>query len=195
ENCNAQSWDNQSEPTLIDERDQVLDPMTAYQITSMMEGVVQRGTAARLRFLNRHIAAKTGTTNDSKDAWFMGFTPDLVVGIFIGYDKPAPLGYNGTGSSLAAPIFGEFMAAALKEKPDMPFKMPEGMILMPINRKTGMLAEAGDRDVILEAFKPGTGPANIYQVIGSTNSFQEGIPSGTTSPQVNKALESGTGGL
>ncbi len=195
ENCYAQSWDNQNEPTLLDERDQVLDPMTAYQITSMMEGVVQRGTAARLRYLNRHIAAKTGTTNDSKDVWFMGFTPDLVVGIFVGYDQPAPLGYNGTGSSLAAPIFGEFMAEALKGKPDVPFKMPEGMILMPINRKTGMLAERGDHDVIIEAFKPGTGPADIYQVIGSTDSFQEGVPSGTTSPQVNKALESGTGGL
>ncbi|WP_375655896.1 penicillin-binding transpeptidase domain-containing protein, partial [Bartonella sp. AA83SXKL] len=97
----------------IDERDQVLDPMTAYQITSMMEGVIQRGTAGHLRYLNRHIAAKTGTTNDSKDVWFMGFTPDLVVGIFVGYDQPAPLGYNGTGSSLAAPIFGEFMASAL----------------------------------------------------------------------------------
>lgn len=105
------------------------------------------------------------------------------------------MGYNGTGSSLAAPIFGEFMAKALKGKPDVPFKMPEGMILMPINRKTGMLAESGDHDVIIEAFKPGTGPADIYQVIGGTNSFQEGIPATTTSPQVNKALESGTGGL
>ncbi|WP_375609470.1 MULTISPECIES: penicillin-binding protein 1A [unclassified Bartonella] len=195
ENCNTNSWNNQSEPTLIDERDQVLDPMTAYQITSMMEGVVQRGTAARLRYLNRHIAAKTGTTNDSKDVWFMGFTPDIVVGIFVGYDQPAPLGYNGTGSSLAAPIFGDFMVDALKGKQDVPFKMPKGMILMPINRKTGMLAERGDQDVIIEAFKPGTGPADIYQVIGSTNSFQEGVPAVTTSPQVNKALESGTGGL
>ncbi|EJF75896.1 penicillin-binding protein 1A [Bartonella alsatica] len=195
ENCNAQSWNNQREPKLIDERDQVLDPMTAYQITSMMEGVIQRGTAVRLRYLNRHIAAKTGTTNDSKDVWFIGFTPDLVVGVFVGYDQPAPLGYNGTGSSLAAPIFGEFMEAALKRKPDVPFKMPEGMILMPINRRTGMLAERGEQDVIIEAFKPGTGPADIYQVIGSTNSFQEGVPIITTSPQVNKALESGTGGL
>ncbi|WP_338022622.1 penicillin-binding protein 1A [Bartonella australis] len=195
ENCNVQSWDNQSEPTLIDERDQVLDPMTAYQITSMMEGVVQRGTAARLRYLNRHIAAKTGTTNDSRDAWFMGFTPGLVVGVFVGYDQPATLGKNETGSSLAAPIFGEFMENALKNKPDVPFKIPDGMILMPINRKTGMLAEAGDSDVIIEAFKPGTGPADIYQVIGGTDFFQEGVPAVTTSPQVNKALESGTGGL
>ncbi len=193
-NCNVESWNNQKEPTLIDERDQILDPMTAYQITSMMEGAVQRGTAAHLHYLKRHIAAKTGTTNDSKDVWFMGFTPDLVVGIFIGYDRPAPLGY-GTGSSLAAPIFGEFMKAALKNKPNLPFKMPEGMILMPINRRTGMLAEAGDPNVIIEAFKPGTGPADIYQVIDGSNFFQEGLPSTTISPQVNKALESGTGGL
>ncbi|MCZ2204287.1 penicillin-binding protein 1A [Bartonella sp. A05] len=195
ENCNTQSWDNQSEPILIDERDQVLDPMTAYQITSMMEGVVQRGTAARLRYLNRHIAAKTGTTNDSRDVWFMGFTPDLVVGVYIGYDKPISLGSRGTGSSLAAPVFAEFMRDALKDKPNVPFKVPDGMILMPINRKTGMRAEEGDRDVIIEAFKPGTGPADIYQVIGGTNYFQEGVPIVTTSPQVNKALESGTGGL
>ncbi|WP_336279296.1 penicillin-binding protein 1A [Bartonella sp. CB175] len=195
ENCNAQSWNNQPEPTLIDERDQVLDPMTAYQITSMMEGVVQRGTAARLHYLHRHIAAKTGTTNDSKDVWFMGFTPNLVVGIFIGYDQPAPLGYNGTGSALAAPIFGEFIQNALKGKPDVPFKMPKGMVLMPINRRTGMLAEEGDSNVIIEAFKPGTGPADIYQVIDGGTSFQEGVPSITISPQVNKALESGSGGL
>ncbi|WP_208541355.1 penicillin-binding protein 1A [Bartonella capreoli] len=195
ENCNVQSWNNQSEPTLIDEREQVLDPMTAYQITSMMEGVIQRGTAARLRYLNRHIAGKTGTTNESKDAWFIGFTPDLVVGVFIGYDQPASLGRTGTGSSLGAPIFGEFMQAALKDKPNVPFKIPKGMILMKINRKTGMLATADDNDVILEAFKPGTGPADVYQVIGETNSFQEGVPTVTTSPQVNKALQNGSGGL
>ncbi|MCZ2328239.1 penicillin-binding protein 1A [Bartonella sp. F02] len=196
ESCNVKFWDNQAEPTLIDERDQVLDPMTAYQITSMMEGVVQRGTAsARLRNFNRHIAAKTGTTNDSKDIWFMGFTPDLVVGVFVGYDQPASLGPNGTGASLGAPIFTEFMQAALKNKPNIPFKIPDGMILMAINRKTGMLAEAGDRDVIIEAFKPGTGPSDMYQVIGGGSFFQEGVPAGTISPQVNKALESGTGGL
>ncbi|WP_078680268.1 penicillin-binding protein 1A [Bartonella sp. AR 15-3] len=195
ENCNVQSWDNQSEPTLIDERDQVLDSMTAYQITSMMEGAVQRGTAARLRYLNRHIAGKTGTTNNSKDIWFVGFTPNLVVGVFMGYDQPASLGYNETGSSLGVPVFGEFIQAALQGKPDVPFKVPEDMILMPINRKTGMLAQAGDNDVIIEAFKPGTGPADIYQVIGGTDFFQEGVPAVTTSPQVNKALQDGSGGL
>ncbi|MFT4346945.1 penicillin-binding protein 1A [Bartonella ancashensis] len=195
ENCNVQLWNNQDEPTLIDERDQVLDPMTAYQITSMMEGVVQRSLARHLGHLNRHLAGKTGTTNDSKDVWFLGFTPDLVVGFFLGYDQPASLGHYETGSSLVTPIFGEFIKDALKDKPDVPFKVPSDMILLPINRKTGMLAEAGDEDVIIEAFKPGTGPVDMYQVIGGTNSFQEGVSAVTTSPQVNKAIESGVGGL
>lgn len=184
EGCNVNAWSDQAEPTVIDNRDQVLDAMTAYQITSMMEGVVQRGTAARLNYLKRHIAGKTGTTNDSKDAWFIGFTPDLVVGVFIGYDKPASLGFGGTGSGLAAPIFGNFMAGALKGKPDIAFKMPEGMVQYSINRKTGMRAALGDTNVIVEAFKPGTGPADMYQVIGSSDSFQEGVKVPVTSRQV-----------
>nr|WP_245256552.1 penicillin-binding protein 1A [Bartonella tamiae] len=195
ENCNVSSWNNQPEPTLIDDRDQVLDPMTAYQITSMMEGVVQRGTAARLSALKRHIAGKTGTTNDSKDAWFMGFTPNIVVGVFIGYDQPASLGYGGTGSSLAAPIFGEFMENAMKDQPDVDFKIPDGMLQVAIDRKTGMRANSGGGNVIVEAFKPGTGPADVYQVIGGSESFQEGVRVAPTSPQVNNAIESGAGGL
>jgi len=193
--CNVKQWDNQSEPELIDERDQVLDPMTAYQITSMMEGVVQRGTASRLRYLNRSIAGKTGTTNDSKDAWFIGFTPDIVVGVFMGYDTPQSLGFGGTGSALAAPVFGEFMEHAMTGKPNVDFKVPEGMMQVAINRKTGMRAEPGDNNIIVEAFKPGTGPADVYQVIGGTESFQEGVKVPLMSPQVNKAIESGTGGL
>jgi penicillin-binding protein 1A len=96
-------WNGQDEPELIDERDQVLDPMTAYQITSMMEGVVQRGTATTLAELGRPIAGKTGTTNDEKDVWFVGFTPDLVVGVYLGYDQPRSLGNGATGGGLAAP--------------------------------------------------------------------------------------------
>jgi len=195
EGCNVKEWHNQPEPTLIDQRDQVLDPMTAYQITSMMEGVVQRGTAARLNYLKRHIAGKTGTTNDSKDAWFMGFTPNIVVGVFIGYDQPASLGFGGTGSSLAVPVFGEFMESAMKGVPDVGFKVPDGMTQVAIDRKTGMRAEPGNSNVIVEAFKPGTGPADVYQVIGGTNSFQEGVPVAPTSPQVNKAIQSGSEGL
>jgi len=195
EQCNVKEWDNQPEPTLVDERDQVLDPMTAYQITSMMEGVVQRGTAARLHYLNRSIAGKTGTTNDSKDAWFIGFTPDIVVGVFIGYDTPQSLGIGGTGSSLAAPVFGKFMERAMDGKPNIDFKVPAGMMQVAIDRKTGMRAESSNDNVIVEAFKPGTGPADVYQVIGGTESFQEGVKVPLMSPQVNRAIESGTGGL
>ncbi len=94
--CDAKKWENQPEPGLIDRREQVLDPMTTYQITSIMEGVIQRGTAAVLNEVKKPIAGKTGTTNDEKDAWFIGFTPDLVVGVYMGYDKPRHLGRDAT---------------------------------------------------------------------------------------------------
>lgn len=152
EGCNAQEWANQDEPTLIDNRDQVLDPMTAYQITSMMEGVVQRGTAQILKSLDRPMAGKTGTTNDEKDAWFVGFTPDLVVGVFMGYDTPTPLGRGNTGGGLAAPVFKSFMEQALAGTPKVDFRVPEGMTVIAINRKTGMRANQGDPNVIMEAF-------------------------------------------
>ena len=126
EGCVATEWKDQAEPELIDNAEQVLDPMTAYQITSMMEGVVQRGTAMTLLELNRPIAGKTGTTNDEKDAWFIGFTPNLVVGLYIGFDKPQTLGKGTTGGGLAAPIFKEFMAEALKDTPPVGFQVPEG---------------------------------------------------------------------
>ncbi|AQS41634.1 MAG: 1A family penicillin-binding protein [Candidatus Tokpelaia hoelldobleri] len=193
--CNAQSWDNQSEPLLMDERDQVLDSMTAYQVTSMMQGVVQRGTAARLNYLGRPIAGKTGTTNDSKDAWFIGFTPDMVVGVFIGYDTPRSLGYGGTGSALAAPIFGEFMEHAMKGRPKAGFKVPAGMSQVAINRKTGMHAEPGDTNVIIEAFRPGTGPADEYEIIGGADAFVEGVKVPIISPQVRQTIEQGGSGL
>jgi penicillin-binding protein 1A len=103
--CAAPKWDGQPEPTLIDRRDRVIDQMTAYQITSIMEGVVQRGTATVVRSVGKPIAGKTGTTNDEKDVWFIGFSPDLVVGVFMGYDKPRHIGNRATGGALAAPIF------------------------------------------------------------------------------------------
>src|SRR4030081_2152219 len=111
--CDAEKWASQSEPVLIDKRERVLDPMTAYQITSMMEGVVQRGTATVVKEVGKPIAGKTGTTNDEKDAWFMSFSPDIVVGIYMGYDKPRNLGKGATGGHLAAPIARDFLQLAL----------------------------------------------------------------------------------
>jgi penicillin-binding protein 1A len=166
--CDAKKWENQPEPGLIDRREQVLDPMTAYQITEIMEGVIQRGTATVVREVGKPIAGKTGTTNDEKDAWFVGFTPDLAVGVYMGYDKPRHLGRNATGGHLSAPIAKDFFKAALAEKPAMPFRVPPGIKLIRVDVKTGQRAGPGTTGVILEAFKPGTAPPenNAVAVMG-----------------------------
>src|SRR5260221_4217959 len=119
----AENGENQKEPTLIDKGERVRDPMTTYQITSMMEGVVQRGTATVVKEVGKPIAGKTGTTNDEKDAWFIGFSPDLVVGVYLGYDKPRHLGRGATGGVLAAPIVRDIMKVALADKPAGPFRV------------------------------------------------------------------------
>jgi penicillin-binding protein 1A len=190
--CDAPKWAGQNEPTLVDKRDRVLDPMTAYQITSMMEGVVQRGTATVIKEVGKPVAGKTGTTNDEKDAWFIGFSPDLVVGVYLGYDKPRHLGKGATGGALAAPIVRDFMKVALADKPAVPFRVPAGIKLIRIDPKTGMRASPGDQRVILEAFKPGTAPPDSYSVIGVTDA--EGRPL-MVSPEADRAVRSGTGGL
>jgi len=194
ESCVATNWLDQPEPELIDNAEQVLDPMTAYQITSMMEGVVQRGTAVTISELGRPIAGKTGTTNDEKDAWFIGYTPNLAAGLYIGYDKPQPLGKGVTGGGLAAPIFKEFMREALEGTPTVDFRMPEGMKVIAINRKTGMRAGEGEGGTIMEAFKPGTGPADSYWVIGM-DELGAGERGQAISPQANRAITQGAGGL
>lgn len=193
--CNVPKWDGQPEPEIISNNEQVLDPMTSYQITSMLQGVVQRGTGKRLRYLNKSIAGKTGTTNDSKDAWFIGFTPNIVVGVYVGYDHPKTLGKGSTGAVIALPVFGEFFQKALGDQPDIPFKVPDGMTQIAINRKTGMRAKEGDQDCIIEAFKPGTGPADTYQVIGGVGSFKEGVRVPPVSETAQDAIQSGQGGL
>jgi penicillin-binding protein 1A len=194
EGCVATDWTGQAEPELIDNAEQVLDPMTAYQITSMMEGVVSRGTAVTVSELGRPMAGKTGTTNDEKDAWFIGYTPNLVVGLYMGYDKPQGLGKGSTGGGLAAPIFKEFMGQALKDTPIVDFQVPDGMKLIAINRKTGMAAAEGAPGTIMEAFKPGTGPADSYWVIGMGEDGSNGSGE-ALSPQANKAIQDGGGGL
>jgi penicillin-binding protein 1A len=189
--CEADKWRNQPEPGLIDKREQVLDPMTAYQITSMMEGVVQRGTATTVREVGKPVAGKTGTTNDEKDAWFVAFSPDLAVGVYIGYDKPKHLGRGGTGGGLAAPIVKEFLKTALADKPAVPFRVPAGIKLIRIDPKTGMRIAAGQGGpALLESFKPGTAPPDSYSIVGYTDA--EGRPS-VVSPDAERAVRSGTG--
>lgn len=165
EGCQAEAWNGQGEPRIIDNREQVLDPMTAYQITSMMEGVVQRGTGTAAKVLNRPVAGKTGTTNDYKDAWFVGFTPELAVGVYVGYDQPRSMGSSVTGGTFATPIFTEFMQKALAGTPATPFNVPPGMTTAWINPNSGVQAYNGEGG-IEESFKPGTGPNLATSVIG-----------------------------
>jgi len=152
--CSVDKWDNQSVPHLSDEREQIVDPLSAYQMTSIMEGVVQYGTGARLRSLGRHLAGKTGTSNRNQDAWFVGFSPDLVVAVYVGFDVPRTLGRYETGAAAALPVFQSFMQEALKGKPDEPFRMPSGIKLVRINHVTGKPASPNDKAVIWEAMKP-----------------------------------------
>ena len=151
-------------PSLVDRREQVLDPMTAYQITSMMEGVVQRGTGTVVREVGKPVAGKTGTTNDEKDVWFIGFTPEIAVGVYMGYDKPRQIARGATGGHIAAPIVRDFLKMALADRPAVPFRVPPGIKLIRIDPKSGLRAGPGSRRAILEAFKPGTAPpdGNVY---------------------------------
>src|SRR6516225_4930849 len=192
--CDAQKWADQPEPSLIDRREPVLDPMTAYQITSMMEGVVLRGTAAGAGFqkeVGKPVAGKTGTTNDERDAWFIGFTPDIVVGVYMGYDKPRHLARGATGGHLSAPIVKDFMKVALAEKPAVPFRVPPGIKLIRVDLRTGQRAGPGSERVVLEAFKPGTAPPDNYSVVGYGDGDQGRQPGFFgVSPDADRAVRS-----
>ena len=188
--CAAEKWTGQDEPKLIDKREQVLDPLTAYQITSILEGVVQRGTATVLKAVGKPLAGKTGTTNEAKDVWFVGFSPDLAAGVYIGYDKPRSLGDAATGGHISAPIFRDFMQMALKDKPPTPFRVPPGIKLIRVSVGSGMRAGSGEgAGTILEAFKPGTAPPESYSVMGY------GGGGGGVTPEAERAVTVGTGGL
>ncbi|AWU93020.1 penicillin-binding protein 1A [Azospirillum ramasamyi] len=159
EGCGNVAWrDGMAVPAVPDTREQVNDPRTTYQIVSMLEGVVQRGTAASLKSLGKPLAGKTGTTNDSHDAWFVGFSPDVVVGTYIGFDQPRSLGSRETGGSAAVPVFKDVMQVALKDQPATPFRVPPGLRLVRVNPANGQLAQPGESRAIWEAFLPGTEP-------------------------------------
>ncbi len=153
--CDARVWSGQAEPQLSDAREQVLDPRTAYQVTSILEGVVVRGTGSAVRRVSnrRPLAGKTGTTNEYKDAWFVGFSPDLAAGVYVGFDMPQTLGQGEAGGKVAAPIFADFMNQALEDEAAIPFRVPSGIRLVRVNAKTGRPATSSDSRVILEAFK------------------------------------------
>ena len=156
--CAEVAWNGQPPPVIPNTRPIVVDPRNAYQMVNMLEGVVERGTAKDALVLGKPLAGKTGTTNDSKDVWFVGFSPDLVVAVFIGYDQPRSLGKRTTGASLALPVWIDVMREALKDQPATPFRTPPGVSLVRVDATTGRLAHGGGQNVIAEAFIPGTEP-------------------------------------
>ncbi len=170
----------QVEPWPVPVARRIMDRVTAYQLVSMMEGVASRGTAARLSSLGVPVAGKTGTTNDGKDAWFVGFTPNLVAGCFVGYDNPRPMGKGGTGGGMCAPIFEDFMRDALKIRPAGTFRAPPDIVYATVDRSTGeRLPDGSGGNTIREAFREGQAP-DLYEraaVIGgdgTTDSFFSG---------------------
>lgn len=156
--CAVTEWNNQEPPQLEDIREQVLDPIVAYQLTHMLEGVVQRGTGRRALRVGKPLAGKTGTTDDYRDAIFMGFSPDLVVGVRVGFDDNRSMGEGEAGGSVAAPIFTEFMEMALEDEAALPFRIPPGVRLVKIDARTGSLPGPNTVVTIDEAFRPGTEP-------------------------------------
>ncbi len=181
----GRAFSGQASPYLDPRGTQVIDPITAYQISSMLEGVIQRGTAASARGLGRWVGGKTGTTNEYRSAWFVGFTTDIVVGVYIGFDDNRSLGSGEAGASAAVPIFVDFMEDALRERPARPFVRPRGAIFRTVNG-------------FEEAFRPGTerrreeerretvavpeGPQNYNEVVRREQEAAAGITSGPSAP-------------
>jgi len=205
EGCNEADWHGQSEPLLPDSRAQVIDPRTAYQIVSMLEGVVQRGTGQSIKAVGKPLAGKTGTSSDSKSVWFIGFSPDLAAGVYVGFDNARTLGkdLSGTdeqGAGVAAPVFRDFMKEALKDSPPTPFRVAPGIEQVPIDWISGEPVPPGTKgsNVVLEAFKAGTAPgeggATQPDIGAEPQAAAQGAP-GTPPPPPPSSVGEGTGGL
>ena len=203
EGCNDATWQNQQEPLLADTREQIIDPRTAYQIVSMLQGVVQRGTAAYSigAQIPKPLGGKTGTSSDAKDVWFVGFSPDLVAGIYVGFDTPRTLGPHEQGATVTAPIFRDFMKAALADAPATPFRVAPGIEEVPIDWRSGTPVAPGTRGAIMEAFKAGTAPGEDNAPMGGV--LDAGMPQpdgmGMPAPPPGSpppaSVGAGTGGL
>tara|TARA_B100000686_G_scaffold211323_1_gene218178 strand:+ start:6 stop:1073 length:1068 start_codon:yes stop_codon:yes gene_type:complete len=152
--CKNISYLEEEIPSIKDDRKQIISPETAYQITSMMEGVIKRGTGRKLRNLNLPLAGKTGTTNKNMDAWFLGFTSKLVVGVYVGFDEPKSLGKYETGAKAALPIFKKFIKSVVKKKDALPFRIPKGINLVIVDVETGLQPNNETKKMIYESFKP-----------------------------------------
>ena len=153
EDCDQLSFTSNIYPKIKDDYKQVFSPQTAYQITSLLEGVIQRGTGKKLKKLKLNLAGKTGTTNENTDAWFVGFTSNLVIGVYVGMDNPAPLGKYETGSKTALPIFENFVKKAIKKSDARPFKVSEDIVMMVVDPSSGQKAKFSSKNTITEAYK------------------------------------------
>ena len=169
-NCNAADWDGGAMPRPPSRDQQVVDPMAAFQMVHILEGVVERGTATNLRDLDRPLFGKTGTTNGPTNVWFVGGTPEIVAGVYIGYDQPRPLGHGAQGGRIAAPIFEQFARVAFKDLPKIPFVAPAGIRWARIDRASGRIVfgtfptrEDPKSPVIWEAFQPQTEPRRAFR--------------------------------
>jgi penicillin-binding protein 1A len=212
EGCNDAAWHDQQEPLLSDTREQIMDPRTAYQIVSILEGVVQRGTGQSVKAVGKPLAGKTGTSQDSQSVWFIGFSPDLAAGVYVGFDDPRTLGKDAIGedeqgATVSAPIFRDFMKNALADAPPTPFRVAPGIEEVSINGITGDPAPPGSPGSIIEAFKAGTAPgeanAPVDSVIGAdvgnldaASTGASNTPGGTPATRGTPGdIGEGTGGL
>ncbi len=152
-NCDKISFTSKEFPMIKDDYKQVMSPQTAYQLTSILQGAVERGTGKKLRKLGLNLAGKTGTTNENTDAWFIGFTSNLVIGVYVGMDNPEPLGKFETGSKAALPIFEEFVKKSVKKSDARPFKVPDDITLMVIDPISGNKAKFSSKNTIIESYK------------------------------------------
>ncbi len=151
--CEEISYLKEETPIIEDNRQQIISPETAYQITSMMEGAVQRGTGRKLKNLNLPLAGKTGTTNENMDAWFLGFTSKLVIGVYVGFDEPKSLGKYETGAKAALPVFKKFVKKAVKKRDALPFKVPIDIKIVMVDAETGLRPNDKTKKIIYESFK------------------------------------------
>ncbi len=162
--CKKISYLSKKIPKITDDFPRVFSEQTAYQITSILEGVIKRGTGKKLRDLNLDLAGKTGTTNENTDAWFIGYTSNLVIGVYVGFDEPKTLGKYETGSKTALPIFKSFVKNAVKKENARPFKVAKNVEMMVIDSVSGKKADFGSAETIIESFKKNTIEKNIFSV-------------------------------
>ena len=180
--CNARDWDGKAMPRPPIRARQLLEPQAAYQMVHIMEGVVERGTATVLRDLNRPLFGKTGTTSGPTNVWFVGGTPEVVSGVYLGYDRPRSLGGYAQGGRIAAPIFKQFAQIAFKDAPKIPFVAPAGIRMVRIDRITGKrvfgtfpTSEDPKSSVIWEAFQPETEPRRSFRTDDVASAEPDGV--------------------